>query len=757
MGRRTQSAIGLFFMLLAGTLMGHLGHITLIEDVKLETPVFNVAADSPIYIDGNAQLSSGAYPLINGYYTIALKDISAYDRQMISIMNTDLPFRIYDCELDNKDATGDGIYLKNVKNGIIENNTVVNSRNSIFLDGGCEKITIKDNVLKDSGGGRARLGMGVRILDSSNITILDNTVYNHPYNGIWLTNSDHCNITENTVYDCETAIWLSNNADFCRVIDNVVWWSCNPILLNSSSSCLVQGNNVFDETLNDNNEGGILLWNDANDNFIRNNSMIYCNWYGLYVDSSCTGNEIRWNTFIKNNEGGFSQGSSDNAGNTIGFNFWDEWTTPDVNTDGIVDVPYDLDSILATAPNDPTPTTTPPTDVTYHIVTLVELFTPNGGELINDSLTVTWSEAADTLNHGINYSLYYSQNCGSDWTLIANDLNEITYEWNTTLAPKTTEYLIKVRANCTEDMMTEDISDDVFTMQADIVSNLILLYPNRESYVDGVVDIIWEEASDSWGHSITYDVYYTDDSKATWYLLGSDLSGTSLEWDTTSLPEGDEYAVKVVAECSHGVTFEDSSEWLFAANKHVLTQPTVLYPNGGEVVNRSITIEWDVAIDTHGYDVTYDVSYSPDAGGSWFPLATFLTDTSYAWDTVDVTKGSSFLVKVEAASYEGGLFTEDTSDDVFLLQPKMLSLPTILNPVGGETYNDSITIMWETSQDSWGDPVLYTLFFSMDGINWIELTSDYNDTSFEWDISGLRDGSDYVVRVIAASEGLTTQ
>ena len=65
--------------------------------------------------------------------------------------------------------------------------------------------------------------------------------------------------------------------------------------------------------------------------------------------------------------------------------------------------------------------------------------------------------------------------------------------------------------------------------------------------------------------------------------------------------------------------------------------------------------------------------------------------------------------------------------------------------------------MWETSIDSWGDSVLYTLFFSMDSINWIELTADYNDTSFAWGISGLRDGTDYVVRVIAASEGFTTQ
>jgi len=89
------------------------------------------------------------------------------------------------------------------------------------------------------------------------------------------------------------------------------------------------------------------------------------------------------------------------------------------------------------------------------------------------------------------------------------------------------------------------------------------------------------------------------------------------------------------------------------ANRTVSANPpsvTVIRPNGGEQLLPSslLTITWE-AEDADGDPLTYAVSYSPDGGETWFPLAIGLKDCSYTWNLTEVPPGDSYLISVVAS------------------------------------------------------------------------------------------------------------
>ena len=51
-------------------------------------------------------------------------------------------------------------------------------------------------------------------------------------------------------------------------------------------------------------------------------------------------NKVMFNCFIGNNLFGQSQAYDDGQRNIFEYNYWDDWTSPDSNADGLVDYPY---------------------------------------------------------------------------------------------------------------------------------------------------------------------------------------------------------------------------------------------------------------------------------------------------------------------------------------------------------------------------------------------------------------------------------
>jgi len=93
---------------------------------------------------------------------------------------------------------------------------------------------------------------------------------------------------------------------------------------------------------------------------------------------------------------------------------------------------------------------------------IVEVTFPNGGELLNGTETITWT-AVDYDSDPLQFSLFYSDDGGSNWESLAVGLTATSYDWNTTLVEDGEQYLVRVIAD--DGVLTKsDESDAVFSI-----------------------------------------------------------------------------------------------------------------------------------------------------------------------------------------------------------------------------------------------------------------------------------------------------
>jgi len=113
----------------------------------------------------------------------------------------------------------------------------------------------------------------------------------------------------------------------------------------------------------------------------------------------------------------------------------------------------------------------------------------------------------------------------------------------------------------------------------------------------------------------------------------------------------------------------------------------VIYPNGGENLNRTVTILWE-ADDDIDEDLLIDLFYSNNGGDNWYLISpNEENDGEYIWNITNMPEGSQYKIKVVAEDNAGNK-GEDTSDKVFNIIGKNYGGPnvTILKPKMGYLY-----------------------------------------------------------------------
>ncbi|MHA2318092.1 MAG: right-handed parallel beta-helix repeat-containing protein, partial [Candidatus Hodarchaeales archaeon] len=201
-----------------------------------------IFSDSPISISGNEDFIDtverenwpGNGTINNPYLIEDLQIIGFSSRRLIEIFNVDLHFRIS----NNLLSVGwVGIYFLNVRNGIIENNTVT-----------------------------ANSGFGISIYFSQNSTIVGNIISNNRY-GIWLDTSPGNLIAENVLENNDDGLYLSFSEEN-EITKNLISHSTyDGIYL------LVSRNSFISENIITNNDGfGLNIYNSW-ENWILNNSL----------------------------------------------------------------------------------------------------------------------------------------------------------------------------------------------------------------------------------------------------------------------------------------------------------------------------------------------------------------------------------------------------------------------------------------------------------------------------------------------------
>ena len=320
-----------------------------------------------ISINGNAdfatQAAAESWPgdgSSSNPYIISGYDVDASSANGILIQNTNVHFIVSDCYIH--DGSGhSGIFLANCNNGTLFNNDCSNNFDGIYLDSS-NNNTISSNNCSSNGDGIyiessnnntissnncSSNGDGIFLWSSNNNTISSNNCSSNSNEGIMLDSSSNItlidNICSNNGYD---GIMLGSSSNDTVSNNNCSWNNGIGMYIGSLSNSTISNNNCsnngYDGIYLESSNNNIIIWNQLFNN-------IQC---GVNISSSCSSNMIWNNTFIKNNGTDSTYDSANvqayddgtnNWWNSSDYgNYWSDWTTPDLDANGIVDVPYDI-------------------------------------------------------------------------------------------------------------------------------------------------------------------------------------------------------------------------------------------------------------------------------------------------------------------------------------------------------------------------------------------------------------------------------
>jgi parallel beta-helix repeat protein len=332
--------------------------------VQSNADLLNLAASEGWPGNGNA----GSPIIISGYR------FSAIAIQPVRIWNTDLHWLFMDNYITTEgvvcgiwvDTTTAGailnntfeechsaIVMLNTENLIIENNTFAgNVQHGIEMDATNEASAIRNNEFSNNG------GSGILCNDASNLEISGNYIDGVTFTGINIKRGTDNVIENNIVLNSRSGISLERATNNTHVLDNVIRGTIQDAVSCTGDFILIQHNVIRDiGTI------GVSLSElsgaFADSSTISGNTFINCTSYAVRILEGCTKISITENDFF---DGGNAHHILDNSSDAvIEGNFYDTWSSPDVNHDGIVDTPFEISG--AAQNNDPSPKSAPNNEI----------------------------------------------------------------------------------------------------------------------------------------------------------------------------------------------------------------------------------------------------------------------------------------------------------------------------------------------------------------------------------------------------------
>ncbi len=343
---------------------------------------------STISISGDAQLTamasvnswpgngSAGNPFIISDYEIDGTGFS----NAISIQGTTLYLVIQNCYVH--DANGAGIFLSNVIHAKLIGN--VCSANRLY---GIHLSTSTGNSIVDCDCS-SNVESGIKISLSGYTSVENSTCSSNQLAGIYSESSENLTISNNTLAsDFSYGIYLYSAANslisnnICTNNYNNIWVISCPMNTFVGNICTGGSIGIF-MRLSDNNALSLNNFSYSSsyglhtDRCVANTVQECSFWsnsaYGVWLDTGSMSNKLSNNTFAYNNGAtsmwdpsyvqafdGVGANFWNSAGSPHGWgNYWYDWTSPDSNSDGIVDAPYAIGGV--TNPKDNYPLTTNP-------------------------------------------------------------------------------------------------------------------------------------------------------------------------------------------------------------------------------------------------------------------------------------------------------------------------------------------------------------------------------------------------------------
>ena len=382
-------------------------------DVDGNTQFKSTATAEGWDLSGTRDGSSFAPFVISGY------NITLTGTSLIKIHNTDLYFEIQGNILNGQLFSGIGIDFSNTSNVVIADNIIQGYSNAGIYSEASSNYLIINNTIMNTGYGihfssvngvnvtqndiSHSSNYGIFVYGGNSDTYTFNTVTDSDSGGISLSSSSQNLVYENTVSVGGDGISVNNGhlnviknnhlsgltytgvhiqytSNQNEVVNNTITAITHyGILIEGTSNTLDLGNNIHNNTimsvengmyiryanltliyynLFDNMTKDGILFQQAYNSTIQFNIIKNADALAIDFDDASYYNSVFRNQFIDNNAQGSSQASDKGPGNVFQYNYWNDWTSPDVNNDGVVDVPYQI-STSAVNQADPFPIVSP--------------------------------------------------------------------------------------------------------------------------------------------------------------------------------------------------------------------------------------------------------------------------------------------------------------------------------------------------------------------------------------------------------------
>ncbi|MHA2246648.1 MAG: right-handed parallel beta-helix repeat-containing protein [Candidatus Hodarchaeales archaeon] len=306
-------------------------------------------------------------------YRLAWKVIATTDPDMINIQDTTAHFILEHNLLNGSGITNNGIWIENVTNAIIKDNFICNQiYNSIVLTDSENSIISSNKIFNQT-------YSGIYLDKTSNITVLDNIIHNctEIASGIETLNSMNNYYSYNTIDEYYTGIFLNDNSNLTTISYNVIF------------------NNIYH---------GVGLFGSHNNtvyhNIIFNNEI-----YGTRIGQGAVGianyNNVTMNDYSQNNMLGTGVQVNDEGSftNIFSQNYYSDWTGTGSYT---VSGPAQSKDLS-------------PAENPHHLTAPVITYPTSEIQVLKDSVIINWIASSDTVDHSINYTIFYSTNGGTTW------------------------------------------------------------------------------------------------------------------------------------------------------------------------------------------------------------------------------------------------------------------------------------------------------------------------------------------------------
>jgi parallel beta-helix repeat protein len=711
----------------------------IINHFSVKTKSIQYVEASPISIIENAGFNGfpGNGTQVDPYRIEGL-NITTGSGNLISISDTDLYFRISSNFLNGLETSESGIWLNNVTNGIIKNNTIHNTNaHGIELSDSKENSISNNTILNN-------LWAGISLYDNSiNNSIFQNSLYNNNWTGISLDFSNYNIIDENFLHSNGNGLELSssenNTISNNNAYDNL--WSGfriyefshnnsitnNSVFNNGFTGIQLQNSsfNYVKDTIIQKNGFGIWL-EEAPNNTLINNYLLDNIIFGFRIRDS-PDNSINNNTLTNNGiifsgskiNGYIQKSVQNNLVNEKPFIYW-------VNKNGGI-VPNDAGQILLVNCSYITVTDQNLSNSSHGIDTVFSSYiTIRNNNIQNSRVGINLSRFT---NHTLVTNNTLSENLEIDVRFWSAENNNVSYN---SIIGKTNKIANIALTDSKNNLISNNIIYGLNT------PGIWLEYIGRTDIVDET--------------STTNSVKFND------FITGENVEFQAIDdgmgniFDQNYWNDWSGKGSYIIG----GITGNQDPAPL--ENPFHLSSPDIIIHTTGTVRETDkITVQWKSSSDSFKHPCTYSIFYTVNNGETWINLVSDLQINSITFNTEIFRKDTNILLKIQAID-SLGFISEAISDSTFFILTK-LTEPTILFPNGKETLKEPVTIIWEESLDPNNLPITYSVYYSSDGgATWSLLSDQLTSTSYFWNTSLLSNGLSYLIKVVAVnSEELTNE